>query len=99
MTDITLAIKAIDPDANVCVVGDDLNQITWLHGTTPISDEAILAKQIELQAEYDAKEYARNRESEYPTIAELVVALYDTDDKSSVELRRAAVKLKYPKPS
>ena len=50
------------------------------------------------QAEFDAQEYARNRQAEYPSIAELTVALYDTDDKSAVEAKRASVKLKYPKP-
>ena len=53
---------------------------------------------IRLQAEYDAQEYARNRQAEYPSLLELTVALYDTDDKSAVEAKRAAVKLKYPKP-
>ena len=38
-----------------------------------------------------------NRKSEYPTIEELVVALYDTDDKSAIEAKRAEVKAKYPK--
>jgi hypothetical protein len=52
-----------------------------------------------LQAEYDAQEYARNRASEYPSLLELTVALYDTDDKSAVEAKRAAVKAKFPKPS
>ena len=51
-----------------------------------------------LEAEWIAQEYARNRQAEYPTIAELTVALYDTDDKSAVEAKRAAVKAKYPKP-
>ena len=54
-----------------------------------------IAKQ---QSDFDAQEYARNRQAEYPTIAELTVALYDTDDKSAVEAKRAAVKKKYPKP-
>ena len=31
------------------------------------------------------------------TIEELVVALYDTDDKSAIEAKRAEVKAKYPK--
>ena len=52
-----------------------------------------------MYAEYEAKAYARNRASEYPSLLELTVALYDTDDKSAVEAKRAAVKLKYPKPS
>ena len=54
---------------------------------------------IDKKAEYDAQEYARNRAAEYPSIAELTVALYDTDDKAAIETKRAAVKAKYPKPS
>ena len=50
------------------------------------------------EAEQAAQEYARNRQAEYPSVQELVVALYDTDDKSAVEAKRAAVKAKYPKP-
>ena len=56
------------------------------------------AEVIKLQAEYDAQEYARNRQAEYPSLLELTVALYDTDDKSAVEAKRASVKAKYPKP-
>ena len=51
-----------------------------------------------MQAEYDAREYARKRQAEYPSIRELVVALYDTDDKADIEAKRAEVKKKYPKP-
>ena len=51
-----------------------------------------------LEAEWIAQEYARNRQAEFPTIAELTVALYDTDDKSAIEAKRASVKAKYPKP-
>ena len=50
------------------------------------------------QSDFDAQEYARSRATEYPSIADLVVALYDTDDKSAIETKREAVKLKYPKP-
>jgi hypothetical protein len=34
---------------------------------------------------------------EYPKIEELIVALYDSEDKSAIDEKRAAVKLKYPK--
>ena len=39
-----------------------------------------------------------NRKKEYPKIQDLVVALYDTDDKAALEAKRAEIKLKYPKP-
>ena len=57
------------------------------------------AKIAELKAAYATQEYARNRAAEYPSIAELTVALYDTDDKAAIDAKRAAVKAKYPKPS
>ena len=51
-----------------------------------------------LQTEYDNQEYARNRQAEYPSVQDLVVALYDTDDKAAIDEKRAEIKLKYPKP-
>ena len=38
-----------------------------------------------------------NRKSEYPSVQDLVVALYDTEDKLAIETKRAEVKAKYPK--
>ena len=46
-----------------------------------------------------AMSYADKRKAEYPTIAELTIALYDTDEKAAIEKRRSDVKAKYPKPS
>ena len=92
------AIRAINPDAEFTYNSDDVSTIRWCNDTTPIPSEDILAKLAELQAEYDAKEYARKRQAEYPKIEELVVALYDSEDKAAVDEKRAAVKLKYPKP-
>ena len=53
----------------------------------------------ELQAEYEANQYQRDRLQEYPSIQELVVALYDEEDKAVIIERRKAVKAKYPKPT
>ena len=39
-----------------------------------------------------------NRKKEYPSIEELVVALYDSEDKAEIDRRRAEIKNKYPKP-
>ena len=74
-----------------------VSEIIFSDGQTPPSDSAIKAKLAELQATYNAQAYARKREAEYPSFQELVVALYDTDDKSAIEAKRAAVKAKYPK--
>ena len=93
------AIKSLYSSTYKVARGD--GRVTWKdgHETTAEEISAINAKVIELQAEYDAQEYARNRAAEYPSIAELTVALYDTDDKAAIDAKRAAVKAKYPKPS
>ena len=57
----------------------------------------------EWKAEYDTQEYARNREAEYPSINELIVALWENvvEERAasviSLEATRQAIKAKYPK--
>lgn len=48
MVHIIKAIKAINPDAVVTVTDNDVNQIEWLEGTTPIAKADIEAKVTEL---------------------------------------------------
>ena len=43
------------------------------------------------------EEWHKNRQLEYPSAEDLVVALYDTDDKAALVTQRAAVKAKWPK--
>ena len=75
MTNIAKAILAIKSDAQVSVNAEDLNQITWYDGNpTNITNEQILAKQTELQADYDALAYARARKQEYPNIDDFMEA-------------------------
>jgi len=96
VTDIIKSILAINPNAEVSVNAEDIKQITWHNGTTPIAEADILAKQAELQADYDNKEYQRKRASEYPSIAEQLDDLYHNGIdgwKSSIK----AIKDKYPK--
>ena len=54
------------------------------------------AKIIEIDAEYDAQEYSRKRQAEYPSIQECVHAILD-DDLTALQEKRQAVKTKYPK--
>jgi hypothetical protein len=74
--DICSAILAINPSAQVSVNAEDLDQITWHAGTEVISKSDIQAKQAELKADYDAKEYQRKREKEYPSIADQLDDIY-----------------------
>jgi hypothetical protein len=48
MTDVIRAIKSINPNAEVSVGGNDVNDITWHNGTTPIPKADIEAKMAEL---------------------------------------------------
>jgi len=69
MTTIFRAIKSIKPNAEVGVIEDDINKINWVDGNpTNITKEQILAKQVQLQEEYDAKQYQRDRATAYPSI-------------------------------
>ena len=93
------AIMAINPTAEVAVEANDINQITWLNGTTPIAKSEIQAKIDEIQAEYDAEEWKRNRQAEYPTHDDCIHALLDGGDTlTELQAKRTATKNKYPKP-
>ena len=74
--DICSAILAINPEAQVSCIEEDLDQITWHNGTAVISKADIVAKQAELKAAYDAKEYQRKREKEYPSMADQLDDIY-----------------------
>ena len=95
---IEKAIIKINPNAEFTINANDINQITWLNGTTPISKADIEAKMAELQAEYDAEEWKRNRQAEYPTHEECIHALLDGGDTlTELQAKRTATKNKYPK--
>ena len=95
MTSIIKAITAINPDAKVSITSGDIKQIQW-HNTTPIAEKDILAKQKELQAEYDANKYQRDRAEAYPPIEDQLDDLYHNGiDGWKTTIK--AVKDKYPK--
>ena len=75
MITIEDAVLAINPSAQfTSTPADNADGITWLLGTVPISKSDILTKQTELQADYDALEYSRNRETAYPDFKEFAEA-------------------------
>lgn len=96
---IAQAILALEPTASFGVVNESLEQIDWYSDdVTQPSDEDIQAKLDELQAIEDAKEYQRDRKSEYPSIEDCVHALLDGGDTlTDLQALRQAVKDKYPK--
>ena len=93
------AILSINSTAEVSVSNDDIDTIVWENGTTPIPKSDIQTKMNELQAEYDAEEWKRNRQAEYPTHDDCIHALLDGGDTlTELQEKRQAVKNKYPKP-
>ena len=92
------AILKINPNAEVTVRGDDINTCTfqWHEGTTPIPKADIEAKMVELETEYDNSKYQRDREKEYPTIADQLDDIYH----NGIDGWKATIKTtkdKYPK--
>jgi len=98
MSNIARAIKAINPSAEFKYSNDDFSTIRWLNGTTPISQADVETKQTELQADFDALEWKRNRQAEYPDAIECVHALLDGGDTlTDLQAQRTTIKNKYPK--
>jgi regulator of replication initiation timing len=90
------AILKINPNAQVSVSADDIDTIVWENGTTPIAKSKIQSKMNELQAEYDANQYQRDRKKEYPPIADQLDDIYH----NGIDGWKATIKAtkdKYPK--
>ena len=91
---ITDAVQSFYPDAIFTVSNGVL---IWQDERPQPSEEEIQAKITELQTEYNAKQYQRDRLAEYPSIQECIHAILD-DDLEALQVKRSAVKAKYPKP-
>ena len=90
--------RKIDFDTDVVLQNDGGESYIREWNVEEAQPELEDLEKIDVTAELALAEVLQNRQAEYPSIAELTVALYDTDDKSAVEAKRAAVKKKYPKP-
>ena len=90
------ALTSLRPGAEWVLRGDDLE---WLDTEqTQPTDAEITAEIARLQAEYDAKEYARNRVTEYPAIGDQLDALFHAGVfPAEMAAQIQAVKNKYPK--
>ena len=95
---IAEAILKINPNADVVVRGDDINtcEIEWHNGTTPISKADIEAKMVELQEDYDAKQYQRDRV--YPSIGDQLDMQYKDLLNGTTTWKDAVAKVKSDNP-
>tara|TARA_R110000751_G_scaffold150377_1_gene255341 strand:- start:113 stop:406 length:294 start_codon:yes stop_codon:yes gene_type:complete len=96
MSNVVKAILKINPNAQVSVKNDDINEIIWENGTAEISKADIEAKMAELQTAYDNNKYQRDREKEYPSMADQLDDIYH----NGIDAWKATIKVtkdKYPK--
>jgi hypothetical protein len=109
--DIASAIKALKDDAEFVISGEPTNEADYKanvkyvtgadeNGTAIFGDQLftwseVSAKQTELQAEYDANEYQRQRAAEYPSWEDQLDDIYHNGIdgwKSTIQV----IKNKYP---
>ena len=92
------AVLKINPNATLSVSNADIDTIVWENGTIPIPKADIEAKMVEVQAEYDAEQWKRNRQAEYPNHEDCIHALLDGGDTlTDLQAKRTPIKDKYPK--
>ena len=90
------AILKINSSAEVSINREDINNIIWHNGTTPIPKADIEAKMVELQTAYNNNEHQRKRAEEYPTMADQLDDIYH----NGIDAWKATIKTtkdKYPK--
>ena len=94
------AILKINPNAVVTIRGTDIDtcELEWQDGTTPIPKADIEAKMTELQAEYDANQYQRERAEAYPSIQEQLDMQYWDKVNGTTNWEDAIAKVKSDNP-
>jgi len=92
------AIMKINPNAEFSYTDDDINKITWHNETTPISVSDIQAKMVEVQTEYDANQYQRDRATAYPSIQEQLDMQYWDNVNGTTNWEDAIAKVKADNP-
>ena len=92
-----LAIIELTEEAVSGIAPDGLDMV-YHDGQTPPTEEAIQAKLVELLAEYDAQEYARNRASAFPSWQEQMDMQYHDQLDSTTTWKDAIAKVKSDNP-
>ena len=84
------------------ISGADDGTLMEYRGKTPPTKSEIDAKYNSMVNDWEAQEYARKRQAEYPSITDVVVALAEKEEGDStmwddITAKRQAVKTKYKK--
>jgi hypothetical protein len=95
---IAQAIQNLAPGAAWSMTNDSYDELVWLSDDIQKpSKNAVLAEATRLQAEFDAKEYQRQRATAYPPIADQLDTLYH-GGYDAWKATITAVKEEFPKP-
>ena len=98
MITLEQAILSLNPNAEFTCNGGVYSGITWTNNPSyKPTEEEVNAEIARLEAEYDAKEYQRNRAKEYPTITDQLDYIYHNGIDAWKADMIDPVKTKYPK--
>jgi len=95
------AIRLVYPNAKTI---DDTEGVFDFDGIKiEINEKKVAEEEAKLQADYDSKQYQRDRAFQYPSIADVVVALAEKEEGDDtmwqeITAQRAKVKSDNPKP-
>ena len=89
--------KAIHSLVGGSIAGTE-TEVEYIDGQTPPTEEAIQAKLKELQADYDAKKYQRDRASAFPSIQEQLDMQYWDAVNGTKKWQEAVAKVKTDNP-
>jgi tRNA A37 N6-isopentenylltransferase MiaA len=95
------ALQTLTPGAQWVLEGDSYEGLTWMDEDQeqPLEQD-LLDEASRLQSEYDALEYQRLRQPEYPPIEDYIDGIVKNDEAQVQAYIEAclAIKEKYPKP-
>ena len=100
--DIPSALLSLRPNSQWSLSGDEYEGLNWLdQNTAAPTKEEVEAEIAQLQAEYDALEYQRQRAENYPNIKEQLDMLYwdKINGTNNWETTISQIKTQFPKNS
>jgi hypothetical protein len=98
MITLEQAILSLNPNAEFTCNGGVYSGLTWTNNPSyKPTEEEVNAEIARLEAEYDAKEYQRNRAKEYPAITDQLDYIYHNGIDAWKTNMIDPVKTKYPK--
>ncbi len=92
------ALRSLVPDAKLYVEDNDWEKVNWSDERQQPTKSEVDAEVDRLQAESDANQYQRDRQSEYPNIVDQLDYIFHNGVDKWKEDIVQPVKDKYPKP-